>query len=77
MSFADKRPVASDLRESGNIESDADVIAFIYRDAVYNENAEPNLAELIVRAQRNGPIGTVNLNFRGGISWFGNLEVER
>lgn len=74
---ADKRPVASDLRESGNIESDADVIAFIYRDAVYNKHAEPNLAELIVRAQRNGPTGTVNLAFRGGISWFGNLEAER
>ncbi len=71
---ADKRPIASDLRESGNIESDADLIAFLYRDSVYNEHAEPNLAELIVRAQRNGPTGTVSLVFRGGISWFGNLE---
>lgn len=71
---ADKRPVASDLRESGNIESDADVIAFLYRDSVYNPNAEPNLAELIVRAQRNGPVGTVNLVFRGGISRFDNME---
>lgn len=70
----DKRPVPSDLRESGNIEFDADLIAFLYRDAVYNQNAEPNLAELIVRMQRNGPTGTVNLAFRGGISWFGSLE---
>ena len=73
---ADKRPVASDLRESGNIESDADVIAFIYRDHVYNENAEPNLAELLVRAQRNGPTGTVKLSFRGNISRFDNLERD-
>lgn len=71
---SDKRPVPSDLRESGNIESDADLIAFIYRDFVYNPNAEPNLAELIVRAQRNGPTGTVNLVFRGGISRFDSLE---
>lgn len=70
----DKRPIPSDLRESGSIESDADLIAFIYRDAVYNQNAEPNLAELIVRAHRNGPTGTVNLLFRGGISRFDNLE---
>ena len=70
---ADKRPVPSDLRESGNIESDADLIAFIYRDAVYNANAEPTLAELLVRMQRNGPTGTVELLFRGGISRFDNL----
>lgn len=70
----DKRPVPSDLRESGNIESDADLIAFIYRDAVYNANAEPNVAELIVRANRNGPAGKVDLIFRGSISRFENME---
>lgn len=69
----DKRPMPSDLRESGNIEFDADLIAFLYRDAVYNQNAEPNLAELIVRMSRNSPVGTVNLLFRSGISRFDNL----
>jgi len=70
---SDKRPILSDLRESGSIEQDADIVMFIYREDVYDENSDrKNVAELIIAKHRNGPTGTIELFFQKNLTMFRN-----
>lgn len=72
---SDHRPILSDLRESGSIEQDADLVMFLYRDEYYNKDSEKkNIAEVIIAKQRNGPTGTVELAWLGQYTKFGNLD---
>ncbi|MGL5616348.1 MAG: replicative DNA helicase [Sarcina sp.] len=74
---ADHRPMLSDLRESGSIEQDADLVMFLYRDEYYNKETEDkNIGECIIAKQRNGPVGTVKLAWLGQYSRFGNLDLS-
>ncbi len=74
---ADHRPMLSDLRESGSIEQDADLVMFLYRDEYYDKETEDkNMAECIIAKQRNGPVGTIKLAWLGQYSKFGNLDLH-
>ncbi len=73
----DKRPMMSDIRESGSIEQDADIVAFLYRDDYYDKETEnKNIIEIIIAKQRNGPVGTVSLAFVKEFNKFVNLEMR-
>lgn len=74
---ADKRPILSDLRESGGIEQDSDVVMFIYRDEMYDENTErKNIADVIIAKHRNGPTGAVSLFFQKHLAKFQNADIR-
>jgi replicative DNA helicase len=73
----DKRPILSDLRESGSIEQDSDVVMFLFRPEYYKADERPGIAELIVAKHRNGPTGMVELKFRRDHTRFYNLETRR
>lgn len=73
----DKRPMLSDLRESGALEQDADIVSFLYREDYYNKETEnQHITEVIVAKHRNGPVGTVKLYFRGEYTLFMNLDTQ-
>jgi len=73
----DKRPMLSDLRESGSIEQDADIVLFLYRDAYYNkESPTPNISECIVAKNRHGNTGTVKMIWDGQFTRFSNMEMQ-
>jgi replicative DNA helicase len=74
----EKRPMLSDLRDSGSIEQDADVVMFIYRDEYYNPDStdRPNIAEISVAKHRNGPTGTIDLYWHGKLATFRNLQRQ-
>jgi replicative DNA helicase len=73
----DKRPILSDLRESGSIEQDSDVVMFLFRPEYYKSDERPGIAELIVAKHRNGPTGMIELKFRRDHTRFYNLETRR
>jgi len=74
----EKRPILSDLRDSGSIEQDADVVMFVYRDVEYNLDTEfPNLAEVRVAKHRSGPTGVVSVYFKKELAKFENAEISR
>ena len=75
---ADKKPILSDLRESGSIEQDADIVLFVHREDMYDENTErKNIADIMVAKHRNGPVGTVSLYFHKELTQFRDLEMVR
>jgi replicative DNA helicase len=73
----DKRPLLSDLRESGSIEQDADVVMFLYREDYYNKDEQNNIMEILVRKHRNGPTGDAKVLARLQYSRFENLDTQR
>ncbi len=73
----DKRPILSDLRESGSIEQDSDLVMFLFRPEYYKSDERPGIAEVIVSKHRNGPTGMIELKFRRDHTRFYNLETRR